>query len=142
MLHPLKPAPQPASAFISLYTCHTYNTLSKCGLLFQVCMAAPPFTSAASPVLRPARTSMRVVFPAPETPMRQVSTPGRKQPLMSVSSTSCGRATPSTASPLASEPCADLQHVREHDESSNLQHTPLPWAPWPPSGVLVHCVSA
>ena len=48
---------------------------------------------------------MRVVLPAPETPMRQVRTPGRKQPLMSVSSTSCGRALPSTASPFASKPC-------------------------------------
>ena len=34
------------------------------------------------PVLRSASTSMRVVFPAPEAPMRAVSTPGLKAPVM------------------------------------------------------------
>lgn len=34
------------------------------------------------PVLRSARTSMRVVLPAPEAPMRAVSTPGLNAPVM------------------------------------------------------------
>ena len=54
---------------------------------------------------------MSVVFPAPDTPIRQVSTPGRKQPLMSVSSTSCGLDAPYTASPFASEPCTHSLRV-------------------------------
>ena len=44
--------------------------------------------SQGSHVFLPARTSMRVVLPAPLTPMRQVSTPGRKAPLMPSSSSS------------------------------------------------------
>ena len=41
-----------------------------------------------APVLRPARTSMRVVFPAPDTPTRAVRMPGWKAPLTSFSSCS------------------------------------------------------
>lgn len=40
------------------------------------------------PVFRPARTSMSVVLPAPELPIRAVSTPGSKAPLQSRSSRS------------------------------------------------------
>ena len=40
--------------------------------------------------LHPSRT-----FPAPDTPIRAVSTPGRKEPVMSVSSTSWGSDCPS-----------------------------------------------
>jgi len=65
------------------------------------------------PVLRPAKTSMRVVLPAPDTPIRQVSTPGRKQPLMSVRSTSCGLEVPSTVSPTLSEPCIHVTYLEE-----------------------------
>ena len=50
---------------------------------------------------------MSVVFPAPDTPMRQVRRPGRKAPLMSYSSVSCGRDAPSTQLALARMP---LQH--------------------------------
>ena len=43
-----------------------------------------------SPVFLPASTSMSVVLPAPVTPIRQVSTLGRKAPLMPSSSSSHG----------------------------------------------------
>ena len=67
-----------------------------------------------SHVFLPARTSMRVVLPAPLTPMRQVSTPGRKAPLMPSSSSSmacppswCTCSLPSAAScmPVAGCDC-------------------------------------
>ena len=54
-----------------------------------------------APVLRPARTSIRVVLPAPELPTRAVRMPGRKMPEQSLSS--CSMVVPSTSAALG--PC-------------------------------------
>ena len=57
-------------------------------------------------VLRPAKQSMRVVLPAPVTPIKAVRTLGLKAPLMLLSSCSCGPLRPSTSTPFAGEPCS------------------------------------
>ena len=62
----------------------------KPGLTHHCTLLQSEQTSRGSPVFLPASTSMRVVLPAPVTPMRQVSTLGRKAPLMPSSSSSQG----------------------------------------------------